>query len=103
VLPGELSLLFSATLQAQGSQYARGDENNQDNNGRVPGFTTVKLDIDHRFDKRLEVFGGVNNLFNARYATFGTLGVNNLTTGAAEQFRGVAAPRSVYAGLRALF
>ena len=94
---------LKATLQAQGPQYARGDENNQDNNGRVPGFTTVKVDIDHRFDKRLEVFGGVNNLFNARYATFGTLGVNNLTTGTAEQFRGVAAPRSVYAGLRALF
>ncbi len=77
----------------------RGDENNQDVNGRVPGFATVKLDVDHRFDKSLEIFGGINNLFNARYSTFGTLGVNNL----AEQFRGVAAPRSFYAGVRALF
>ena len=34
---------------------------------------------------------------------FGTLGPNNLTSGSAEQFRGVAAPRAVYAGLRALF
>ena len=92
-----------ASVQAQGSQYARGDENNQDVNGKVPGFATVKVDLDHRFDKKFEVFGGVTNLFNARYATYGTLGANNLTTGNAEQFRGIAAPRSFYAGLRALF
>ena len=94
---------LKGTLQAQGPQYARGDENNQDVNGRVPGFATVKLDVDHRFDKSLEVFGGINNLFNSRYSTFGTLGENNLAGGAAEQFRGVAAPRSFYAGVRALF
>ena len=92
-----------ATVQAQGSQYARGDENNQDANGKVPGFATLRLDVDHRFDKTFEVFGGVSNLFNARYSTYGTLGSNNLTTGGAEQFRGVAAPRMFYAGLRALF
>ena len=92
-----------ASVQAQGSQYARGDENNQDANGKVPGFATVKLDIDHRFDKTFEVFGGVSNLFNTRYSTYGTLGSNNLTTGNAEQFRGAAAPRLFYAGVRALF
>ncbi len=94
---------LKATIQAQGPQYARGDENNQDSNGRVPGFATVKLDASHRFDKKFEVFGGVTNLFNTRYATFGTLGSNNLLSGSAEQFRGIAAPRAVYAGARALF
>ncbi|MEO7728180.1 MAG: TonB-dependent receptor [Burkholderiales bacterium] len=92
-----------ATVQAQGPQYARGDENNQDANGRVPGFATVKLDINHRFEKNFEVFGGVTNLFNTKYSTFGTLGPNNLASGSAEQFRGVASPRAVYAGLRAFF
>ncbi len=92
-----------ATLQAQGAQYARGDENNQDVNGRLPGFATVKLDVSHRFEKNIEAFGGITNLFNTRYSTFATLGPNNLTNGSAEQFRGVAAPRTVYAGLRALF
>lgn len=92
-----------ATIQAQGPQYARGDENNQDINGRVPGFATVKLDVSHRIDKIFEVFGGVSNLFNTQYATFGILGANNLTTGAAEQFRGVAAPRAFYAGVHAWF
>ena len=94
---------LKATLQAQGPQYARGDENNRDINGRVPGFATVKLDASHRFDKTFEVFGGVNNLFNTQYATFGILGSNNLTGAAAEQFRGIAAPRSLYAGVRGLF
>jgi outer membrane receptor protein involved in Fe transport len=94
---------IKTTIQAQGPQYARGDENNMDSNGRVPGFVMVKLDASHRFDKRFEVFGGVTNLFNTQYATFGVLGNNNLTSGSAEQFRGIAAPRSVYAGVRALF
>jgi outer membrane receptor protein involved in Fe transport len=94
---------IKATVQAQGPQYARGDENNQDISGRVPGFATVKLDVSHRLDKKVEVFGGVTNLFNTQYATFGVIANNNLTSGAAEQFRGVAAPRSVYAGVRALF
>lgn len=91
------------TVQAQGSQYARGDENNLDANGKIPGFATVRLDVEHRFEKKFEVFGGVSNLFNTRYSTYGTLGSNNLTTGNAEQFRGVAAPRLFYAGLRAMF
>ena len=92
-----------ASVQAQGSQYARGDENNQDTHGKVPGFATVKLDVEHRFEKKFEVFGGVSNLFNTRYSTYGTLGSNNLTSGNAEQFRGVAAPRLFYAGVRAMF
>ncbi|WHZ10253.1 MAG: TonB-dependent receptor [Burkholderiaceae bacterium] len=90
----------TATLQAQGPQYARGDENNQDINGRIPGFATVRLDLTHQVTKSIEVFAGVNNLFNNRYANFGVLSDNNLTTGNAEQFRNVAAPRSFYAGLR---
>ena len=92
-----------ATVQAQGSQYARGDENNQDAFGKVPGFATVKLDVEHRFEKKFEMFGGVSNLFNTRYSTYGTLGSNNLASGSAEQFRGVAAPRLFYAGVRAMF
>jgi outer membrane receptor protein involved in Fe transport len=94
---------IKATIQAQGPQYARGDENNMDSNGRVPGFATVKLDVSHRLDKKFEVFGGVTNLFNTQYATFGVIAPNNLTNAAPEQFRGIAAPRAVYAGVRALF
>lgn len=90
----------STTIQAQGPQYARGDENNQDVNGQVPGFATMRLNLTHQINKSTKVFFGVDNLFNNRYATFGMLGYNELTTGNAEQFRSVAAPRSFYAGLR---
>lgn len=87
----------------QSSQYARGDENNNDQNGKVPGFTTMKLDASHKLDKRLEVFGGVANLFDKRYATYGLLGENNLSGGAAEQFRGLGGPRTFYLGLRGTY
>ena len=59
---------------------------------------------DHSANKSLlEIFGGVSNLFNTQYATFGILGSNNLSNGSAEQFRGIAAPRAFYAGLHAWF
>ena len=91
------------TLQAQSSQFARGDENNQDVHGPVPGFATVKLDSTHKLNKSASLFFGVNNLFNRQYANFGMVSTNQLTTGLDEQFRGVAAPRSVYACAQARF
>jgi iron complex outermembrane recepter protein len=95
---------LSAGIHLQGPQFARGDENNGDSHGEVPGFTAVKLNLDYRIGERLESFVGVNNLFNRLYATSGLLGANNLVTGGpSEQFRGVAAPRAYYAGLRARF
>lgn len=90
---------IGTTITAQGPQYARGDENNQDINGRVPGFATVKLDIAQHVSKTFDIFAGVDNLFNNQYANFGILSVNNITTGNSEQFRGVAEPRSFYVGL----
>ena len=91
----------STSIQAQGSQYARGDENNQDVNGKVPGFATVRLDWVHKLGKDAELFVGVSNLFNTQYSNFGILGFNNIASGQAEQFRSVAAPRSLYAGFQA--
>ena len=91
----------STSIQAQGSQYARGDENNQDVNGKVPGFATVRLDWVHKLGKDAELFVGVSNLFNTQYSNFGILGFNNISSGQAEQFRSVAAPRSLYAGFQA--
>jgi iron complex outermembrane receptor protein len=116
-IPGIPALLFKArlgyklnpttrlglTVLAQGSQYARGDENNADSNGRLPGFATVKLDVAHAVQKNVKLYAGVHNLFNTQYANHGMLGVNNLSTGAAEQFRSLGAPRSIYVGVQALF
>lgn len=90
-------------VQAQGPVYARGDENNMDVNGQLPGFATVKLDVNHSLGKSLNVHAGVSNLFDARYANYGTLAVNNITSGAPEQFRALGAPRTLYAGIQARF
>jgi len=90
-------------IQSQSSTFARGDDNNLDANGQVAGFTTVKLDVQRSIDKRFSLYAGVNNLFNVKYATYGALATNNITTGAAEQFQSLGAPRTLYAGLQAKF
>ena len=91
----------SLTTLTQSSQYARGDENNLDANGKVPGFTTLKLDASHKLDKTFEMFGGIINLLDARYAGYGVVANNNLVSGGpAEQFRSLGAPRTFYLGMR---
>jgi len=46
------------------SIYSRGDENNQDVSGPVPGYAVVHLDARYRATKSLELFACVNNLFD---------------------------------------
>ena len=105
---------FGANLLAQSSQTARGDENNRDIHGPVPGFAVVNLDARYAFAPGWEVFAKVNNLFDRRYATFATLGQNVFTgpgnsfdsSGASwrnEQFRSVGAPRGVWVGVNCRF
>lgn len=98
-----LSALLSSAL------YARGDENNQDSHGMIPGYGIVHLDTRYRVNSRVEVFGRVNNLFDRPYASFATLG-HNVFTGpnrsfdglhpAREPFLGYGAPRGAWVGLR---
>jgi outer membrane receptor protein involved in Fe transport len=76
----------------------------------VPGFAVINLDARYRLAPGWEVFAKVNNLFDARYATFCTL-VQNVFAGADhcfdstgaiwrnEQFRTVGAPRRAWVGL----
>jgi iron complex outermembrane receptor protein len=90
------------------SQYARGDENNQDANGKVPGYTLVNLDARYQYTKQLMFFGRINNVFDRDYETLGVLGDNffngpgrtfdaNSVTG--EQFRSTGAPRAFWVGV----
>jgi outer membrane receptor protein involved in Fe transport len=46
---------------------------------------------------------GVNNLFDTRYSNYGALAYNNITTGSAEQFRALGAPRGLWLALGARF
>ena len=80
-------------------QYARGDENNQDVNGRVPGYAVVNLDTHYSINGNWKVFAKVNNLFDKKYATFGVLGDNIFNGDAAEQFRSPAAPLAAWVGV----
>ena len=79
-------------------QFARGDENNQDVNGKVPGYAVVNLDTHYSINNNWKLFGKVNNVFDHDYATFGILG-NNIFTGQDEQFRSPAAPRAAWVGV----
>ncbi len=86
------NVVFSA------GQYARGDENNQDVNGKVPGYAVVHLDTHYSVTESWKLFAKVNNVFDAQYATFGVLG-QNVYSGFDEQFRSPAAPRAGWVGL----
>ncbi len=91
------------------SQYARGDENNQDANGKIPGYTVVNLDARYQLNKQLMFFARITNLFDEEYETLGVLGENffngsgrtfdagNVTD---EQFRSTGAPRGMWVGVK---
>lgn len=98
-----------ANLVYASGVYARGDENNLDARGRLPGYTVVNLDSRYTLRKGWEVFARVSNLFDRQYANFGVLGQNVFTgpqrsfdpgNPLAEQFRGYGAPRAIWVGTR---
>jgi outer membrane receptor protein involved in Fe transport len=102
-------LSAGANLVYASEQYARGDENNQDDNGKVPDYFVVNVDARYQLTDKLQVFGRITNLFDTEYQTFGVLGENffngpGFTYDAAladsEQFRTPGAPRGIFVGVR---
>jgi outer membrane receptor protein involved in Fe transport len=102
-ISGGLSFVYAS------EQYARGDENNEDENGTVPDYFVVNLDARWQVTEQLQIFGKVSNLFDTDYEVFGVLGENffngpgftydrNLAD--PEQFRTPGAPRGIFVGLR---
>lgn len=98
-------LRLGVEVQVAGSQFYRGDESNQ--LAPIPGYALATLHGSYAVSDRLEVFGRVENLFNAHVATFGVLGdptgvgapgVPDL--GADPRFQSPATPFAVYFGLR---
>jgi iron complex outermembrane receptor protein len=89
--------------------FARGDENNRDVHGTIPGFAVLDLDGSHPLGAGLELFGKISNLFDRKYANFGLLGENffngpgrtfDAAAASSEQFRSPGAPRGLWVGLR---
>ncbi len=103
------AVALGANVVANASSYSRGDENNRDVNGRVPGYAVLNLDGRWRFGKGFEAFARINNVFDREYANFAILGQNVFTAPGRgfdpanpvnESFRGLGAPRGAWVGLR---
>lgn len=105
-------LSIGANLVVSDGVYARGDENNRDVNGKLPGYALLNLDAHYRPRPNLEIFARVNNALDRNYYDFGVLGENFFTgpnhtfgPGAGldprpEQFRGPGAPIGAWIGVR---
>jgi outer membrane receptor protein involved in Fe transport len=80
---------FSLTLSvlAFGSSYARGNENNQHvadgvyylGPGKSPGYVVANLGARYQWNRRLQIFGQINNLFNTHYYSAAMLGPTGFT------------------------
>jgi outer membrane receptor protein involved in Fe transport len=97
------------SLRAASAIHARGDENNRDVNGRVPGFAVLDLRASWRPGVGFEAYLQVDNVFDRRYATAGILGRNFFTgpghafapdSAVSEPFLGVGAPFGAWVGVR---
>jgi iron complex outermembrane recepter protein len=95
---------LGADLVVVGSQVFVGDDANQ--NPRLPGYWAVNLHTSYQLRKDLQVFAVVNNLFDRRYAVYGTFFepqavVNALANPATDQRTLTPAqPLAIYAGLK---
>jgi outer membrane receptor protein involved in Fe transport len=103
---------LGASVVIVSSQYARGDENNRDASGRVPGYGVLDVDVRCDLMPGLQWVASASNLLDRRYQNFGQLG-SNVFTGpdrsfgpavgidpVREQFRAIGAPRTIWIGLR---
>jgi outer membrane receptor protein involved in Fe transport len=100
-----------SNVVSTGSQYVRGDENNQDVHGKIPGYTLVNLDTRYTISRNWKLFAKVTNVFNKDYETFGLLGANVFTGpgnsyssnpatwNEQDQFRSPGAPRAGWVGI----
>lgn len=92
-----------------GSEYFVGDESNQAQ--RLPSYAVFNLHTSYQINKTFQIYGRVDNIFDNRYATYGTFfdttNVPNFANGGAQftDARSVspARPRAFYAGLKATF
>ena len=103
---------LGADLNVIGSQYLLRDDSNI--YPKVPAYWVVNLHTSYQVTKNVEVFGLVQNLFNQRYYSAGTLfntggfnnstlGGNNLVTFNDPRSMLPGMPLAIYAGLKATF
>ena len=91
------------------SQYLVGDESNEA--PKLPSYTVFNVHASYQVNKSLQVYGKIDNLFDNRYATYGTFfdtgALPNFANGGAQftDARSVspARPRAFYAGMKVTF
>jgi iron complex outermembrane receptor protein len=88
-----------ANLIAESGQFFRGDEANL--LPQIPGYLIVNARAEYRFWEPLSAFLLIDNIFNARYSSFGVLGAaTDVLPGDTDpRFEGPGAPRAAWAGL----
>jgi iron complex outermembrane receptor protein len=100
---------LGASLVAFDGQYARGDENNADPAGKVPGYAIVALDASWNITPEWQLFARIDNLFNRTYQNFGILGANyfrgpgntfDASLAGPEAFRSPGAPFGAWIGIQ---
>jgi outer membrane receptor protein involved in Fe transport len=91
------------------SQYLVGDESNQA--PQLPSYAVFNVHASYQIDKTYQVYGRIDNIFDNRYATYGTFfdtnALANFANGGAAftdaRSLSPARPRAFYAGLKATF
>jgi outer membrane receptor protein involved in Fe transport len=91
------------------SQYFVGDESNQAQ--RVPSYAVFNLHTSYQINKTFQIYARADNVFDNRYATYGTFfdtgAIPNFANGGAPftdpRSLSPARPRAFYVGLKATF
>ncbi len=91
------------------SQYLVGDESNQAQ--KLPSYAVFNVHASYQINKTFQIYSRVDNVFDNRYATYGTFfdttALPNFANGGAPftdaRSLSPARPRAFYAGLKATF
>jgi outer membrane receptor protein involved in Fe transport len=100
---------FGGDMLYVGSQYFVGDASNQA--PQLPSYTVFNLHGSYQVNKNVQVYARLDNVFDNRYATYGTFfdttALPNLANGGAAftnpDSLSPARPRALYVGLKATF
>jgi iron complex outermembrane receptor protein len=98
---------IGGNLLVASSQFYFGDQANQ--NPPLPGYAVVNLHSSYRLTDHIQLFAQIENLFDSRYATFGTFGdvsktpLPGVASPSDRRFVSVAPPFAVFGGVKAEF
>ena len=91
--PVSKGLRIGAAVIVSGNQFAHGDEDNNDVDGKVSGYTVVNLDAQLNLAKGLKLSLNIDNLFNLNHYTYGLASQTSIYTLVTQKFYTPAPPR----------